>query len=140
MNKFLVLSTCMFAASGSVDASPPPEQWLVGVWQLSSSDKGRFSPECSSITLQFTADGHLIRKTGRLEYTTKVKAVPTESRYRLEETLTASNDERSCTGKDAEVVLRHLNKSAYVRPERDRLLYFRGESADDKIIFNRNGT
>lgn len=129
----------MLALASAAHAQEAPSP-IFGEWILSPESQRGFSAACRDMALKFTAEGKAVRTTGALIYTTAVKLKSEGSGWLLSETLESDNGQPACSGKQANQVLEHLDRQAYVEIEPDQLRYYRKFGDKRFIHFIRIGT
>lgn len=127
----LLFAFCTSAQAGqSVDG-------LVGKWTLAADSRLRLAPECRNLTIEITADGHVIRRTGALVYKTKAHLVPEGEAVRLVESLEEHNGKHACNGAPAGMAVRHLRYDALAVPDNGLLRYYRDDRSEQYLEFAR---
>lgn len=131
-------SMVIAALLGSLAAPAyPAESSLVGLWVLTPEARERFAAPCHEMTLEFTKDRRIVRKTGGLIYTTSVLLNADGNGWLMKETLESENGKPGCGGKAAEEVISHLQHDAYVEVAGARLRYYGVKGARRVIEFQR---
>lgn len=127
----------LLGGSSFAYADMSQQELAVGKWTIAPEWQQRFSPECRSMTIEFTRDQKIIRTTGELEYSSQAEFTKVGDKIRIDEKLIDSNLKLSCGHKHAETVIGHLNQSAYFSVSQDRLYYYRSDKEKSLVVFSR---
>jgi hypothetical protein len=111
-----------------------------GRWVLTPQTQAEFMPACRGMTLEFTADGRIIRTTGELVYTTTVAVTADSDGWLLTEQLESQNGKPGCGGKASDEIVLHLRQPAYIQVDGSVLRYYRAKNAKRVIEFERVDT
>lgn len=116
-----VAVTCLAVGGAALADIAAP---LRGLWVLESPSQT--SARACRMSIEFTADGRVIRTSAELVYTTVASLTPKSPGWILAEQLEGHNGMVSCRGQPAEEVVRHLARgAAYVEVDGATLNYFR---------------
>ncbi len=119
--------TYPFLASAGSAAAPP-----MGHWALPAG-------VTCAMTFEITPDGHIVRTTGELVYTTTASLTRDGKGWLLDEQLQDHNGRPSCRGDQADQVVEHLKNKAYIEVRGKTLRYRSSKDSGRVLSFVRSG-